>query len=284
MTTQLHDLLHRAVEPLEQMPDAVPDVLVRGRHSVRLRRSLTAAGTVVTAAAGVAAVVGVTALSAGPAEEPPAASPAASASASPRPTATATTAEIPVTREPTGEPGEEARHPGLTAFHRALAPKLDAALPARFGTVTAGQQLHSFVIGTGSKKLYATLRVDDWRKKQPLEPLQSCQQLHAETSKWNPPYKRPCADRTLPDGAFAVATKVDTFVSSRETRLTPSVNTVYNGKQVWLTLIPASVPVDGPKDMVDISNEEMLDVFADPTFSAALREWAANPKWTNWYG
>lgn len=262
--TDLHDLLERAVEPLDTMPDAVPEVLVAGRRSVRRRRTAAAIGSIAGAAAGVAAIVAVAGLTGGTSAQPPAASAATSATTAVKPSEATPTGRRPTTTRTV--PYDQA---GLDAFLRGLSPTLDKALPDRFGRVSQDHG-NTYKVRTGTTTVTLSFRVEDLRM--PVTRLSSCRQLDGapETERI-----KSCADRTLPDGSFARAAGETTGVHEGLSMTMPTVVTIYRHRLVSVDLI---VDEAHPRP-IPISNREMLDILADPGVRAAYQTWAAHPEW-----
>lgn len=273
---ELRDLLERTVQPLDPMPDAVPDVLVTGRRSIRRRRALAAGTAVVGTAATVAAVTGVVNLADGPngTEAPVAGSPGTSATPTPGPTgadATARASRAPSTPTPGPDQDKGEGRPvpqAMRDYHRRVAPVLDKALPDRFGTVTAGSLVHAFTVRMGGRTYPITFRVDAAPDAQP--PRCEPDGAKGPTS---------CVERTLPNGWRAVGSHQPAGVLPDNTVLPlPQVDTTYGTHRVSLYLF------NDPRyvEPVPISDNEMLDIFADKDFAGAIVEWASHPDWTDW--
>lgn len=283
--TELRDLMERAVQPLEPMPDAVPEVLVTGRRSVRRRRALAATSAVIGTAATVAAVTGLVNLTGGSngTEAPVAGSPGNPATRAPGANATGQATRepgpagrnVPSTGTPSapgsaetpkgdGRPVSEA----MRDYHRRVAPVLDKALPDRFGKVTADRLIHGFTVRTGDRKYAITFRVD-------AEP--GIKPVRCESDGAKGPTS--CVARTLPNGWRAVASHQPTSVMPDNTVLPlPQVETTYRGHRISLFMFND----ERYAERVPITDNEMLDIFADPGFAAAIDEWASHPDWTNW--
>ena len=265
--TDLRNLLDRAVEPLDTMPDAVPDVLLKGHRSVRLRRGVAAGATIAGAASGVIAVVAVSGLAGGAPAQPPAASAGTSAGTSAgvsvaSPAVSPSSGRSP--KPPRTVPFDPA---GLEAFMRGLAPTLDKALPDRFGRVThAGE--NGFTVRIGRTNVPLTIGVEDFSRA-PVDRLSSCRKIAGapETERL-----ASCADRTMPDGSFARATTEMTGPNGR-TQPVPSVDAIYRDRLLSISLFPIG------SGSASITDEEMLDAFADPGVQAAFHTWVAHPEW-----
>jgi hypothetical protein len=272
--TDLHDLLERAVEPLDTMPDAVPEVLVEGRRSVRRRRIAAAAGTIAGAAAGVAAVIAVSTLTGGTAADAPVAG-------SPSPTAQSTVPSAPATpgkgrsilpKDPPANP------PALIAFSRdVVAPALDQALPSRFGSVTVNRahgDVGYFTISAGAKTYEAQFFVSKRPAGYP-EQIFRCSE-YTDPAPGEPDRFAACTERTLPDGMRAVAVNEKISQSGPELVALRAM-TIYRDKLVELSLYPSET---APRE-VPISRAEMLNALADAELAAAYHEWATHPGWTH---
>jgi hypothetical protein len=285
--TELKDLMERAVQPLEPMPDAVPEVLVTGRRSVRRRRALAAVGAMTGTAATVAAVTGLVNLTGGSnGGEAPAAGPGGTVTASRAPGPAGSNATGAATRAPdsnvsSGTPSAPAGSDqdkgdgravsqAMRDYHRRVAPVLDKALPDRFGKVTAERLVHSFTVRKGDRKYAITFRVDAEAGVQP--PRCEADGAKGPTS---------CLARTLPNGWRAVGSHQPTSAMPDDTVLPlPQVETTYRGHRVSLFMFNDQRYAE----RVPISDNEMLDIFADPAFAAAIVEWASHPDWTDWGG
>jgi hypothetical protein len=275
--TDLHDLLERAVEPLDTMPDAVPEVLSEGRRSVRRRRIAAAAGTIAGAAAGIAAVIAVSTLTSGTVAEAPVAGSSLPTARSTAPSAPATptgrSSVLPKDREaadPTATP------PELITFSRdVVAPALDRALPRRLGTVTINRahgDVGYFTISAGAK----TYEVQFFVSKRPVgypEQIFRCSD-YTDPAPGEPDRFASCTERTLPDGMRAVAVSEKISQSGPELVALRAM-TIYRDRLVELSLYPSET---APRD-VPISRAEMLDALADPELAAAYHQWATHPGW-----
>lgn len=265
--TDLRDLLDHAVEPLDTMPDAVPEILRKGHRSVRLRRGFAAGATIAGAACGVVAIVAVSGLAGGAPVQPPAASAGTSAGTSAGVSVTSPAVSPRSNRSPKPPRTVPFDPAGLEAFMRSLVPTLDAALPDRFGRVThAGE--NGFRVRIGRANVPLTIGVEDFSRA-PVDRLSSCRKIAGapETERL-----ASCADRTMPDGSFARATTEMTGPDGRSQPV-PTVDAVYRDRILSISLFPVG---SGP---ASISNEEMLDVLADPGVQAAFHTWVAHPEW-----
>ena len=279
--TELKDLMERAVQPLEPMADAVPEVLVTGRRSV-LRRRAGAATAIAGAVAGVVAVAGAISWTGGGGigTEAPAAGPATALTPSPKASATAPTK--PRVRPTSAEdrPGSTRSAaswtppPELVTFNReVVGPTLDRALPSRLGTVSVGDgadDVGRFKISTGTRKYEVQFYVSDRPRGYP-EQIFSCDKYT------NPPPGEPdqypsCVQRTLPDGMRAVAVNED-ISQTAEDLVALRALTIYRDKLVVLSVYPSETK---PRT-VPITKEEMLAALTE--LSTTYHEWASQPSW-----
>jgi hypothetical protein len=280
MDSEMKELLGRVVDPLDEMPDVVSAVLVRGARSVRRRR---AAGAVVGTAASVGMVAGTVALATGQAPSSGGFTPAASGGLA-QPTAGSNRASASAT--PTGAPAPQSRPTrgprdgktevmangkpvpaALKQFHLKAAGVLDTVLPARFGTVTALQStVHGYRVTAGGSTYAITFRVDAVAKATPA----TC---------GRPDPKGPtCVQRTLPNGSTATASRLLTGIAGGKNVLLPELRTAVPGHEVALYLFAD----ESNGSLPPISSTELLDLAANPRFTALVDEWAAQPTWTGW--
>ena len=264
--TDLRDLLDRAVEPLDTMPDAVPDVLAEGRRSVRRRRTLAAAATAVGAAAAVAVVAALTGLAGGSTAEPPVAG-VTTASPTAHKTVTATPSPgrtIGLTRAPIAWRAPAA----LVAFNRdVLAPALGEALPDRFGPVTVAPSdsgAGEFRVSVGGESYELQFFVSN-RAKGYNEQIFPCAD-YLRRGPGIPDQYVSCEQTTLPTGVRGVA------YAEKGTGLIHRAETIKDDRMIGMSLYANGG--SGP-----ISNTEMLAALKNPALSAAYREWMTHDDW-----
>jgi hypothetical protein len=209
-------------------------------------------------------------------EAPVAGSPGTSATPTPGPagtdaTARASRAPSTPTPGPDQDKGEGRPVPqAMRDYHRRVAPVLDKALPDRFGTVTAGRLVHAFTVRKGDRSYPITFRVDaDPWATEPLKCLGTDAKGDGATS---------CVERTLPNGWHVVGSHQPTGVQEGSTLPLPQVEMTYRGHRVSLFMFNDERHLE----RVPISDNEMIDIFADPGFAAAITEWASHPDWTDW--
>jgi hypothetical protein len=278
--TELKDLMERAIQPLEPMPDAVPEVLVTGRRSIRRRRALAAGTAVLGTAATVVAVTGLVSLTgASNGTEAPAAGPGTALT--PTPTASTTAPARPSTRstEHSDQPGSRKsatpwNPPAeLVAFNRGVVvPAIDRALPSRFGTVRTDGEVGRFTISNGGKKYEAQFYVVNRPAGYP-EQIFSCDK-YTDPLPGEPDRFASCTQRVLPDGMRAVAVNED-ISQTAEDLVALRALTIYRDKLVELSLYPSETE---PR-AVPITRAEMLDALEG--LAATYHEWATRPGWTN---
>jgi hypothetical protein len=230
-----------------------------------MRRAVTAAATIAGVAAGVAAVIGVMSLAAGPAARLP------TAGSGRTPTSSAVTATT------SGPPA------GLVTFNRdVLAPALERALPSglgtvrvsdHVGTVDVGGSVGEFVI-TGAKTYELQFSVNS-RPPGYRDQIFNCSE-YTNPQPGEPDRYPSCAERTLPDGTRATALEEDIDQSSGGL-VALRARTIYHDKLVELSLYPSE---EKPR-RVPITKEEMLDALANADLATAYHQWANRAEWVN---
>ena len=281
--TDLHDLLDRAVEPLDTMPDAVPDVLAKGRRSVLVRRTVGATGTIVGAATAVAAIAALSGITGGSSAQPPAAGTATSTTAAPT-TKPTTGASTKPTSGPSTKPSAKStagrsrdrvspRPPwtapaALVAFNRdVVAPALGEALPDRFGEV----RIHPSDSGVGEFRVSAGGRTYELqmyvfnRPKGYEEQIFPCSEYLQLVSS-EPQQYTSCAEQTLPDGVRAVS-----FEEKGDGPIHRAAS-IKDDRMVEISIY--STDHHEPLD-----NAELLATLAHPAIQAAYHTWMTHTDW-----
>lgn len=243
----------RELDGLEPMPDAVPGTVIAGRRRPGAAGVAALGGLMVSAGLAVAAVA---VLQPGPETQ------VAGPGIGPPPQAVPSTPSTPGAGQ-SAKPGKYTGPPD--AFRKQIATELSTVLPDRFGPVTAvipqTATSNGYRVTAGGKTFAITFNLV---KPMPGQPSTTC----GPQGPGSPVAS--CATRLLPDGGRAMS---DHQPDSRTKKSTVTLTALIRGRSVSLYFF-ADKSAEPP-----LSDQEMLDVAAEPRFSALIQSWASHPEW-----
>ncbi|MGC4937136.1 hypothetical protein [Kribbella sp. DT2] len=234
---QLKNLLEHLAEPVQDMDDAVPASLARGRRSVRRRRAVLGIVGVVAVVAGTVGAVNLY----GGQEEPGFAAP---------PTAS-----------PAPSPGAD-----RAQFRSKVAAELDRLLPARFGKVTADVSIQAYWVTVDGAPVPLDFVVEKPQRGRP--PLECAERKYMLSC---------IRTTVQPGGYPALASHGVVYDGAGRTIGVPTARVLYQGYDVQLRLYPVigarkPIPISDQELLAVVSAPSLL-ALADEW--AANPDWLA---------